>query len=129
MKRLLIILFFVLVASLAYSQEIVYTNQVTVTWDITTTLTDGRPIPAEDTVTYEVYRNDELIDEIDLPPYTITIEPETTTKIGVRAKRVTAVYEEITYSDYLWSDIEGVPNPWVIRSILPPTNLKNIRIE
>ena len=129
MKRLLIILFFVLVASLAYSQEIVYTNQVTVTWDITTTLTDGRPIPAEDTVTYEVYRNDELIDEIDLPPYTITIEPEVTTKIGVRAKRVTAVYEEITYSDYLWSDIEGVPNPWVIRSILPPTNLTNIRIE
>ena len=117
------------IANNLFGQEIVYTNQVTVTWDITTTLTDGRPIPAEDTVTYEVYRNDELIDEIDLPPYTITIEPETTTRIGVRAKRVTAVYEEITYSDYLWSDIEGVPEPWVIRSILPSTNLTNIRIE
>ena len=117
------------IAANVYGQEVVYTNQVTVTWDVTTTLTDGRPIPAEDTVAYEVYRNDELIAEIDLPPYTMTIEPEVTTKVGVRAKRVTAVYEEVTYSNYLWSDIGGVPNPWVIRSILPLSNIGNMRIQ
>ncbi|KKK97797.1 hypothetical protein LCGC14_2649130, partial [marine sediment metagenome] len=89
---------------------------------------DGRPIPAEDTVTYEVYRNDELIAETDLPPYTMTIEPEVTTRIGVRAKRVTAVYGEVMYSDYLWSDIGGVPEPWVVRSLLPPNTAENIRI-
>ena len=127
MKKLFIGMFIVL-ASLGYSQEIIYTNQVTVTFDITTTLTDGRPIPAEDTVTYEVYRNDELIAETDLPPYTMTIEPEVTTRIGVRAKRVTAVYGEVMYSDYLWSDIEGVPEPWVVRSLLPPNTVENIRI-
>ncbi len=98
------------------------------TWDETTTLADGRPIPAEDTVTYEVYRNDELIAETDLPPYTMTIEPEVTTRIGVRAKRVTAVYGEVMYSDYLWSDIGGVPEPWVVRSLLPPNAVENIRI-
>ncbi len=127
MKKLFIGMFIVL-ASLGYSQEIIYTNQVTVTWDITTTLSDGRPIPAEDTVTYEVYRNDELIAEADLPPYTMTIEPEVTTRIGVRAKRVTAVYAEVMYSDYLWSDIGGIPEPWVVRSLLPPNTVKNIRI-
>ena len=123
------VILLVMISAGGFSQEIVYTNQVTVTWDITTTLTDGRPIPAEEIVTYEVYRNDELIGEVDLPPYTITIEPELTTKIGVRGKRITAVYEEVTYSEYLWSNIGGVPNPWVIRSILPLTNIKNIRIE
>ena len=128
MKKLFIGMFIVL-ASLGYSQEIVYTNQVTVTWDITTTLTDGRPIPAEDTVTYEVYRNDELIAETDLPPYTMTIEPEVTTRIGVRAKRVTAIYGEVMYSDYLWSDIGGVPEPWAVRSLLPPNEVENVRIE
>ncbi len=127
MKKLFIGMFIAL-ASFGHSQEIVYTNQVTVTWDVTTTLTDGRPIPAEDTVTYEVYRNDELIAETDLPPYTMTIEPENTTRIGVRAKRVTAVYGEVMYSDYLWSDIGGIPEPWVVRSLLPPNTVKNIRL-
>ena len=116
------------IANNLFGQEIVYTNQVTVTWDITTTLADGRPIPAEDAVTYEVYRNDELMDEIDLPPYTMTIEPEITTRVGVRAKRVTAVYGEVMYSEYAWSDIGGVPGPWVVRHILPPGNVENIRI-
>ena len=131
MKKLFIAIFIMLtmVLTTGYSQEIVYTNQVTVTWDITTTLTDGRPIPAEDTVTYEVYRNDELIAETDLPPYTMTIEPEVTTRIGVRAKRVTAVYGEVMYSDYLWSDIGGVPEPWAIRHILPPEKINNVRVE
>ena len=117
-----------LTATSAISQEIVYTNQVTVTWDVTTALADGRPIPAEDTITYEVYRNDELIAETDLPPYTMTIEPEVTTRIGVKGKRVTAVYGEVMYSDYLWSDIGGVPEPWVVRSLLPPNAVENIRI-
>ncbi len=131
MKKLFIAIFIMLtmVLTTGYSQEIVYTNQVTVTWDVTTTLTDGRPIPAEDTVTYEVYRNDELIAEIDLPPCTMTIEPEITTRIGVRAKRVTAVYGEVMYSDYLWSDIGGVPEPWAIRHILPPEKINNVRVE
>ncbi len=129
MKKITMAMLFIFIAALAFSQETVYTNQVTVTWDITTTLVDGRPIPAEDTITYEVYRNDELMDEIDLPPYTMTIEPEVTTKIGVRAKRVAAVYGEITYSDYVWSDIDGVPEPWAVRSILPPSNIENVRIE
>ena len=129
MKKIALIFLFIFGTVLVFAQEIVYTNQVTATWDITTTLTDGRPIPAEDTVTYEVYRNDELIAETDLPPYTMTIEPEVTTRIGVRAKRVTAVYGEVMYSDYLWSDIGGVPEPWVVRSILPPSNIENVRIE
>ncbi len=129
MKKIALIFLFIFVTVLVFAQEIVYTNQVTATWDITTTLTDGRLIPAEDTVTYEVYRNDELIAEIDLPPYTMTIEPEVTTRIGVRAKRVTAVYGEVMYSDYLWSDIEGVPEPWAVRHILPPNEVENVRIE
>lgn len=129
MKKIALVLLFIFVTALSYSQQVIYTNQVTVTWDVTTTLTDGRPIPAEDVVTYEVYRNDELIDEIDLPPYTMTIEPEVTTKVGVRGRRVTAVYGEVTHSDYLWSDIDGVPNPWVVRSILPPSMVENVRIE
>lgn len=128
MLKITLILLFIPIAALSFAQEIIYTNQVTVTWDITTTLVDGRPIPAEDIVTYEVYRNDKLIDEIDLPPYTMTIEPEITTRVGVRGKRVTAVYGEITHSGYLWSDIGGVPNPWVIRHILPPNTMENIRI-
>jgi len=128
MKKIALIFLFIFGTVLVFAQEIVYTNQVTATWDITTTLTDGRPIPAEDTVTYEVYRNDELIAETDLPPYTMTIEPEVTTRIGVRAKRVTAVYGEVMYSDYLWSDIGGVPEPWVVRSLLPPNTAENIRI-
>ena len=129
MKKIALIFLFIFGTVLVFAQEIVYTNQVTATWDITTTLTDGRPIPAEDTVTYEVYRNDELIAETDLPPYTMTIEPEVTTRIGVRAKRVTAVYGEVMYSDYLWSDIEGVPEPWAVRHILPPNEVENVRIE
>ena len=129
MKKAILVLLFIFTAVIVFSQEIVYTNQVTFTWDVTTTLTNGNPIPAEDIVTYEVYRNDELMDEIDLPPYTMTIEPEITTRVGVRGKRVTAIYGEIAHSEYLWSDIGGVPEPWVVRSILPPNDVENMRIE
>ncbi len=128
MKKIILLLIFMAALS-GYAQEIVYTNQVTVTWDEVTTLTDGSLIPEDDVVTYEVYRNDELMDEIDLPPYTMTIMPEVTTRVGVKAKRVTAVYGEVTQSGYLWSDVDGVPNPWVVRSVLPPENVENVRIE
>jgi len=128
MKRLLIILFFVLVATLAYSQEIVYTNQVTVTWDAVA------PIEPTDIITYQVWTDSDagivMIGETDLLQYTITHTVEGEYVPGVSTKRELDT-GDIVYSEINWSNVNGVstPNPFVVRFIKPIQSPEGLRLQ
>ena len=54
-KLYMLVIVFVLVASVAYGQTWHVTNSREVSWEPVTTLDDGSPVPADSTVQYRVY--------------------------------------------------------------------------
>lgn len=136
-KWILTIVGLILIASIAFAQEIVYTNQITVAWDAPTQLDTGEPIPSEDIIEYEVWVRD-AVDEVtyiartpDLI-YTVTMPYEGTFDIGVQTVRMISTGEEV-YSGINWSDVDdpvgSTPVPFVARFLKGVREPGNLRIQ
>lgn len=129
MKRLLIAALFVfMVAAPALAQwSPVYTNQMTVKWLASTTLVDGSPVPAEDSVVYEILVRklpdgaEQILGRTSDLTYTVTIPSEGEWAVGLKAIRITSGGDEYP-SEINWSteDGEATPNPFSVIYMLPP---------
>ena len=137
MKKLLIVLLFILVVSLSYAQDVEYADvvgQITVLWDATP------PIEPTDIITYQLFidsitTGEVMVGETDLLIFTITFIPEDEYKIGVNTKREihTPSFTETVYSDINWSDVDipigNTPIPFVVRFLKGMISPVNLRIE
>jgi hypothetical protein len=124
-----------LVFAIGYSQTVIYTNQKTVTWDLSTKLDNGQPIPVGDKIEYEVYLKNRvtsveiLLTTVALPPYTVTLPTEGKYLVGVRAKRTTQ--SEVIYSEMNWSD-NATLNPnttFELRFFVPAEIPKGMKVQ
>lgn len=128
MKKLILIVFLLLTV-VGYSQTTHYANQVTITWDAPTTFEDGTLIPPEINIDYDVYLREKggeqvLIAEIQYPPYTVTLPtPGLKYDIGVLAKY--QVGDDWLYSVIAWSIQEG----WDVGFFVPANPPINLRIK
>ena len=132
---ILIILF----APYAGSLEWKATNQATIAWDQVTTLENGDPLPANNTIKYRVYlanavtdsdkTNPALLGEIDQLQYTLTLNSEGKYFVGVQSVRYDENALEIEVSTVNWSDVNGAmtPNPFGLVHYLPPAAPANLR--
>ncbi len=123
MKILLGVL--LLTGGLAYGQEVVYKDQVTVYWDAVT--------PTGGSMEYELFlaahpvvapqdpsAHASLV-VTDQLEWTVDVDWNTTKAIGVRAV-MTMPDASQKYSDINWSDVngEGTPNPFLLVSVQSP---------
>lgn len=137
MKKLIVFLFIlVMILSFGFGQEIEYTNQITIIWDAVTTLNNGNPIPDGDIIEYEVWLRDGIGNEYSIGTtsdlsFSIIVAEEGTYTAGVGTVRTINGMGEVSYSDINWSDVNGewTPSPFVLRYIVPPSSVKNLRIE
>jgi hypothetical protein len=127
LKRYLI-LALLLVAGVACTQTLTYTDAATLSWSAVTTLEDSSPIPPGDVVEYEVGRSVYPVANRMLPE---TVEGLTAAlsmaisvpndgqsyAYAVRTKRTTDGGSTILVSAWNWSDINGAatPNPFLYR--------------
>jgi hypothetical protein len=125
-KIILFILIFFVLIGFAYSFEWRPANQGTVAWDAVTTLSDGNPIPATDTVKYKIYLRDELNQitenqETDATSATISFSVEGKYHIGVSTMRYKGA-EKLGESGINWSNENGeyTPNPFGFMFYLAP---------
>ena len=139
MKKIFAILtiLMLIVFTLAWGQEIVHTNQLTVAWDAPTELDTGEPIPAEDIIEYEVWVRDaaDEVTYIGRTPalqYTVTMPYEGTFDIGVQTVRMISTGEEV-YSGINWSDVDdpagSTPVPFVARFLKGVQEPDNLRVQ
>ncbi len=122
-KRSFVVITLALIVALllvtSVTAEIVYTNQVTVAWDAV------EKIVETDVITYEVFAPNYVGETAELM-YTLTFLDEGEYVVGVRAKRVSLL--GTVFSDITWSDVDGVPEPFVIRHVKPIEAPKNIKV-
>ena len=121
------ILFFF--SGVAYGQTWHTANQVTVAWDAVTTLSNGGPIPAGDSVKYKVWLKNAVtggdpteLGEITDLEYTITLNTEGKYFVGVSALRYTSEDMLLNESTISWSDVAectGVEGLFGIQYFLP----------
>jgi len=113
---IIVALMMVLIAGMANAQDNWHTaNQTTVAWEASTTLLNGDPVPAGDTVTYKVYlKNYNTGDEtllttdgngISETQYTITFTAEGLYIVGISAVRLPEGETETMESTICWSDM------------------------
>jgi len=143
-KTLVIFLFIALVglflAALANAQTWHTANQVTLEWDAVTLIDlDGTPLPADNTVEYEVFSANAMDPDktgaISLGKTTatqriITLDVEGSFFLGVKAFRKIADGTVVGESEVAWSDNpmyaqNGVP--FGVRYFLPPVAPMNLR--
>ena len=128
MKKIFITILFILmliVLSLGYTQEVINTNQATVTWDEVTGITG--------IVSYEVFARNRITAEevsltfVDIPPVVVTVPGEGDWDVGVRTIR--QIDGQILYSEMNWSNVNGVwtLNPFFLRYYIPPAPPENLR--
>jgi hypothetical protein len=107
-KRFILILLVLLVAALplAWSQEVVYTNQITIAWDEVTTLEGGVPPLPDDIIEYKVYFHsggvETFVARTQATSYTITFPDEGTYKVGVQSVRTTFQGPEVSARDIVY---------------------------
>ncbi len=132
MKTLFIVFLIVLTVgfSIGYAQNVVYTNQITITWN------PVAPIEPTDLITYQVWIDSaatglQMVGETELAPYTITFTVEGGYIVGVGTRRVEANTGASVYSEINWSyeDIPpgATPNPFVVnhvKGIPMPMNMR-----
>lgn len=125
------ILLWAAVAFGAEAQVVVTPNQVTVVWVHAGLLSSGDPLPAGDSLAFDVVRSrccpvptpqeysvHELLERVTAPTSTVTFTTEDDYSVGVRAVRIEAGGAE-HYSSIIWLDADGVP-PAVVRLRFPP---------
>jgi hypothetical protein len=144
MKKVIVTLLISLVFVVsALSIEWKTANQATVQWDAVTTLSDGNPVPADNSVKYRVYLANAVTDPDKTNPsllttnpistleYIITLNTEGKYYIGVSAVRYDSTGAEIadTESDINWSDTNGesTPNPFGLVYYIKMGAPKNLR--
>lgn len=131
MKRIAAVLVLVLVALTACAQtKTVVGNSITVTWDAPA-LGDIPPAQISYEVMTEVYPSGAqvLVGTATSVEQSITFTVDGSTfKIGVRTKRTTAT-GEVLYSDWLWSDVAGTPQPWYVVYFKSPDRVLRVRIK
>lgn len=125
---------------LAQVNETYVANQKTVAWLAVTELEDGTPIPAEDTVTYDVFlqrqgtaEETQVADNVSETSATVTF-PDGIFYVGVRAVRGVLV-EGVLYeveSDMSWSNdptvcLNGIT--FRVRNHLPPGQVKGLEAQ
>ena len=116
MKKLLLIISILLIASLASAQTWHTANQGTFAWDASTTLVDGSPVPASDTIKYQAYKRlspalptagEKSGDEITALQQTVSFTVEGGYFVGVTAIRYVGT-ERVSESQVAWSDNPAV---------------------
>jgi len=117
------------------------TNQATIAWDAATTLIDGTPVPANNSVKYRVYMANAVTDPnkgnpvlltqepISVLEYIITLNIEGKYYVGVSAVRYDDVGFELNESVVNWSDVNGeaTPNPFGFVHYIKMGSPKNLR--
>jgi hypothetical protein len=96
MRKLVLILIAVfLMTSVAYADDWYSANQATVRWDAVTTLLNGDPVPAGDTVTYDLYTKSvqtgteiEVAIGVTATEYVFAFATEGDYHVGIRAVRI-----------------------------------------
>lgn len=139
MKKLFIILAILLITSFANAQTWYDVNQVTFAWDAVTTLSDGTPIPAGNTVKYQVYTKPNSVstgtktgNEITATQLLISFTAEGSYFLGVESLRYSGTTLINKSASIAWSDVAsncqgGVAfgvNYW--KSLMQPANLRRI---
>lgn len=113
-KRILIIaaIVFLIGAPVSYAQTWHTADQITVEWAPATTLVDGNPVPAGDTVKYKVWlRNAStggepvVVAEVSTVEHTITLGVEGQFYVGVSALRYNSDETLLNESTVCWSDV------------------------
>ena len=108
----LLVVFVFMLPLLALSQVWHQANQKIVGWDAVTTLDDGLPIPAGETIRYQVYiaRKDGSKDnKVNMgnttePQFLITFTMEGEWFIGIETERLNSSGELVAKSSVAWSD-------------------------
>lgn len=128
MKRALWVVALVVIAGCLSAQEVYETNSVVVAWDAVTTFVDGAPVPAEDTILYQVYTapaddnsTTSFYDQTSLTSIPVTFTAEGQYNVGVRAVRVQPGGEE-SYSLITWGD-------FIVQYVRAPAAPVNLRVE
>lgn len=136
MKRIAVLLSFLVIASSVWAQALIYTQQATLSWNAVTELDDGTPIDPADTVQYEVGRSIDPVADRTTPETIVGMTTTLTLDVtlpqdgqwyvfAVRAVLVTDGGQTTLYSPWNWSDQNGVatPDPFWYRhpSIVPPS--------
>lgn len=116
-------------------------NQRTVTWDATTTLNNGDPLPEGSTISYDVWIANAVTDPNKANPvkvatiqelsYTITLNTEGRFFVGISSNRIVDG-EIISTSTISWSDNPEVCENGVafgLRYYFPPSNPVGLRAE
>ena len=135
MKKLLAVLIgLLLMAGVASAQWTpVHTNQITVIWLEVTTLENGDPIPAGDSVAYEVFTRklpdgtQQSIGRTTELTSTITIPDEGEWAVGIAAIRLCADGSE-TITEINWSTVNGAatPNPFSVIYRIPLSGVEGL---
>ena len=137
MRKIVLILALLIAAAWAvYPQNVVYTNSVVIAWDAVVFLEDGSPIPAEDAITYEVFRSltgGTAVSVGSTPnlAYTVTFDTEGEYEVGVRALRYVAAMDVTLESAINWSGTNGTstPSPFVIVYAVPPAAPEGLGVQ
>lgn len=141
-KRLIVILaiFIMLIGSIALAQTWHTANQATVAWDAVTTIDNGDPLPATDTIEYVVYLSNAITDPnkdnpVEVARTTnleqlITLNVEGQYFVGCKAIRKIADGTEVGESVVAWSDdpqyvLNG--ETFGLRYFLAPSAPSNLR--
>lgn len=132
MKKLIV--FALLMLPFLLGQTIVYVNSAVIAWDAVTKLADGTPVPVGEVVKYEVLRarpaakaSAVVVGETAALEYVISFPAEGDWVVGVRAVRT--VGTERIVSDINWSDVSGIPSPFVLRYYRGPAVPENLRMK
>ena len=141
MKRQIFLIPLILILSIlpAFAIDWHTANQITIHWDATTTLADGTPILATDTIMYGIYIREKSGTESKLLETSDTVYTHTFTQegqyiIGVSTVRYVEYGTENEIreeSEVNWSDVNGeaTPDPFGLRYAISPVNPINLRKE
>ena len=137
MKRILVLMFVLLLPYCAFAQQVIPTNQITILWNESDSVTT---LPG--TYSYQVYTIPETADRADEANWvargevteltqTITFTVEGKHIIGVRTKRLLDDGVTELFSPVNWSDENGVntPDPFVVFFGTNPNEPTNLRYQ
>jgi len=131
MKQIFLVMLLALVAmSVSCQAKIIVGSTMTVEWDAV----DQGTIPASE-VTYEVWvqpfpsGTPSLVATVATLEQPVTFSVEGAYRVGVRTKRTVEADGTVLYSEYLWSDIEGSPQPFYVVYYTLPSRIMRIRIK
>jgi len=129
-----------LIVGVAFAQTWHTANQATVAWDAVTTLGDGSPLPAGDTMEYVVYLSNAITDPnkdnptevttVTATSHLITLNVEGSFFVCVKAVRKLADTTVVGESEVAWSDdpqYVQAGETFGLRYFLPPAAIKNMR--